>query len=184
MNKKKKMVEMIELKLDEIEQMFCEDEGILSKYSEVTKDTILDWLVEKGYYHDIQKLYMVEYYSDETDLSHTTFELFKSYENAKGFTKGLGENAIHIASADFDMRCVWIEDNHLQYNDVSELYDLNSMEILKEFKLKIISDREDFIEELLGTFREDVVREYATEHFENLLSIEENIDKFQEWIVK
>lgn len=39
----------VTIELSRIEQMFCDDEGILSKYTEVSEDTIAEWLAEKGY---------------------------------------------------------------------------------------------------------------------------------------
>ena len=42
----------VTLSLDVIEQMFCEEEGILSKFTEVTPDTIMEWLEEKEYLED------------------------------------------------------------------------------------------------------------------------------------
>lgn len=40
------------LSLDVINQMFCEEEGILSKFTEVTPDTIMEWLEEKEYLNE------------------------------------------------------------------------------------------------------------------------------------
>lgn len=40
--------------LDLIEQMFCEDEGILAKFDKVDKETINLWLEDKEYYNEIK----------------------------------------------------------------------------------------------------------------------------------
>jgi len=43
------------LTIAEIEQMFCEEEGILTKFTEVNQNTISQWLEEKGLKKKVNK---------------------------------------------------------------------------------------------------------------------------------
>ena len=42
----------VTISIDLIEQMFCPEEGILAKFTEVSRNTIKQWLEEKGGYDE------------------------------------------------------------------------------------------------------------------------------------
>jgi len=58
------------LSLDEIEQMFCKEEGILAKFTDTSKLSIQQWLEEKGI---------------ENDENVIEFDDFLDYASKKGY---------------------------------------------------------------------------------------------------
>ncbi len=81
---------------------------------------------------EIKELYGVEYYPDFSDETHTTFELFKSFEDAETWANSLKKNEkIEIFKGKFNMAYVWEEDKGLQYEDVSDLWDWNREVLIK-----------------------------------------------------
>lgn len=72
------------------------------------------------------KLYAVEYKTeDDRDAidDHSTFEIFKTYDEAKAFATGEDRNALYMFTADFDDESIYTESNgQLNYEDHAGLF--------------------------------------------------------------
>lgn len=56
----------VTISVELLEQMFCEGEGILSKFSEVDENTIGEWIEEKRQYMDTEAEDMITKIEERT----------------------------------------------------------------------------------------------------------------------